>query len=111
MDLGIAGRVALVAGGSAGIGLAIARELLREGAVVSISGRDPDRLAAARAELAVEGKVSARALDIRDADAVRGWVESTAAEHGGPHIVVTNADHRPATPASSTSTATARRWS
>ncbi len=44
MDLGLAGRRALVVGGSAGIGLASARLLASEGAVVTIAARDPDRL-------------------------------------------------------------------
>jgi 3-oxoacyl-[acyl-carrier protein] reductase len=96
VDLGLRGRVALVAGGSAGIGLEIARDLVREGATVAICGRDPGRLDAARAELG-EG-VSTRRLDIRDTDGVRAWIEDTAAEHGGLHIVVTNAGGPPAGP-------------
>jgi 3-oxoacyl-[acyl-carrier protein] reductase len=51
MDLGLAGKVALVSGGTAGIGLATARALLIEGASVAVCGRDPARLAAARAHL------------------------------------------------------------
>jgi 3-oxoacyl-[acyl-carrier protein] reductase len=51
MDLGLTGKVAMIAGGSSGIGLAIARQLQREGATVAICGRDPGRLAAAREEL------------------------------------------------------------
>lgn len=98
MDLGVRGKVALVAGGSAGIGLEIARDLVREGATVSISGRDPDRLAAAADELG--GRVGTRRLDIRDAAAVRAWVEDTAAEHGALHMVVTNAGGPPAGPTS-----------
>jgi 3-oxoacyl-[acyl-carrier protein] reductase len=48
MDLGLAGRVAIVAGGSRGVGRACAASLLREGARVVIAARDPDRLEAAR---------------------------------------------------------------
>ena len=47
MDLGLENKVALVAGGSSGIGLAVATELAREGAHVAIAGRDADRLQAA----------------------------------------------------------------
>lgn len=98
MDLGLAGKVALIGGGSAGIGLAIARELVRENASVSICGRDPDRLAAARDELAAlgPGRVLARELDIQDETAARAWVTDTAAEFGAVHIVVTNAGGPPA---------------
>jgi 3-oxoacyl-[acyl-carrier protein] reductase len=94
VDLGLTGKVALVAGGSAGIGLAIARELVGEGATVAICGRDPDRLKAARAELGE--RATATALDIRDTAAARDWVDRTAAEHGALHLLVTNAGGPPA---------------
>jgi 3-oxoacyl-[acyl-carrier protein] reductase len=100
MDLGLAGKVALIGGGSSGIGLAVARELLGEGASVAICGRDPRRLAAARAELAElagePGRVTADALDLRDGEAARGWVGRTAAAHGALHVVVSNAGGPPA---------------
>ncbi len=94
MDLGLKGKVALVAGGSSGIGLAIARELIDEGATVAICGRDADRLAAARAELG--DAVTTTALDVCDHAAARAWVERTAAEHGALHLLVTNAGGPPA---------------
>lgn len=94
MDLGLSGKVALVAGGSSGIGLAIAQELIREGATVAICGRDPDRLAAALPGLG--NRATATALDVRDSAAVRDWVERTAAEHGAMHLLVTNAGGPPA---------------
>lgn len=94
MELGLAGKVAMVAGGTAGIGLATARALMAEGATVSICGRDPARLAVALTELG--GTASGRALDVRDGDAVRGFVADTVAEHGALHIVVANAGGPPA---------------
>ena len=51
MDLGIAGRHAIVAASSSGLGFACANALAREGAHVVVNGRDADRLAAAAAEL------------------------------------------------------------
>jgi 3-oxoacyl-[acyl-carrier protein] reductase len=54
MDLGISDKAFIVTGGTRGIGFASARELLREGARVVISGRDADTLAAAQRQL-VEG--------------------------------------------------------
>ncbi|MFE3187752.1 SDR family NAD(P)-dependent oxidoreductase [Nocardia sp. NPDC059240] len=82
-------KVALVAGGSSGIGLAIARELAAEGAHVAIGARDPGRLAIAeRAIKAVaRGRIHATRVDITDAAAVHRWVDEVAAEFGGLHIV------------------------
>jgi 3-oxoacyl-[acyl-carrier protein] reductase len=98
MDLGLTGKVAMIAGGSSGIGLAIAAELLREGATVAICGRDPGRLAAAAAELAAQapGKAETSVVDVCDNAAVRDWVMRTADQHGALHIVVTNAGGPPA---------------
>src|ERR1700735_2698022 len=102
MDLELTGKVAMIAGGSSGIGLAIAAELLREGAIVAICGRDPGRLATARAELAARapGQAETSVVDVRDNAAVRDWVARTAAQHGAVHIVVTNAGGPPAGPTS-----------
>ena len=49
MDLQLTGKTAIVTGGTAGIGLAIARTLAREGVAVTLVGRSDDKLAAARA--------------------------------------------------------------
>jgi 3-oxoacyl-[acyl-carrier protein] reductase len=93
MDLGLGGKVALVAGGSAGIGLAIARELNREGAAVSICGRDTGRLATAGATLG--SKVTTDSVDVSDHEAARDWIERSAARQGALHILVTNASGPP----------------
>lgn len=95
MDFGLHGKVAIVAGGSSGLGLAVARELAAEGARVSIGARDPQRLEAALGDMPGEGH-TAFALDVRDADAVQAWVDHTVAQCGALHIVVANAGGPPA---------------
>lgn len=95
MDLGLNGKVALVAGASSGLGLAIARELAAEGARVSIAARDPEKLATSLKQLPGEGHL-ARAVDVNDAAAVGAWVDDTVAECGALHIVVANAGGPPA---------------
>lgn len=98
MDLGLQGRVALVAGGSSGLGLAVAQELAAEGARVSIGARGADRLDAALATLPGSGHI-AQPVDVTDPGAVQAWVDRTVAECGGLHIVLANAGGPPAGPA------------
>ncbi|HTR55601.1 MAG TPA: SDR family oxidoreductase [Kofleriaceae bacterium] len=97
MDLGLTGRAALIAGGSSGLGLAIARELAREGADVLIGARDPDRLASAEHALRdiARGKVHASPVDLRDDRSVRRWVDGAIATMGQIDIVVTNSGGPP----------------
>jgi 3-oxoacyl-[acyl-carrier protein] reductase len=92
VDLGLDGRVALVAGGSSGLGLAVARELAAEGAHVAIGARSPERLAAAEREVkeVARGRVHATSVDVTDPAAVRRWVDEVAAELGGLHVVLVN---------------------
>ena len=56
MDLGLRDKVAVITGGSVGIGLAIGKGLAAEGAQVVIGARNADRLEAARAEIAEAAK-------------------------------------------------------
>lgn len=97
MDLGLEGKVALVAGGSSGLGLATARELAAEGAQVAIGARDPDRLAAAERDLkeGARGRVHATSVDITDREAARRWVDEVAADLGALHIVVVSGGSPP----------------
>lgn len=102
MDLGLENKVALVAGGSSGLGLATARELACEGAHVAIGARDPDRLAAAERSLneVARGRVRTASVDITDRAAARRWVDEVAADLGALHIVVASGGSPPIGPAS-----------
>src|SRR6266487_986987 len=84
------GKVAMVAGGSSGLGLAAARELVMEGAHVVIGARDHGRLAAAERTLkeVARGRVATASVDITDRAAARRWVDETAEAFGELHIVI-----------------------
>lgn len=63
MDLGLKNKNVVVTGGSRGIGFAVAREFLKEGARVTITGRDTIRLTEAVQELQQFGEIYATAGD------------------------------------------------
>jgi NAD(P)-dependent dehydrogenase (short-subunit alcohol dehydrogenase family) len=92
MDLQLAGKRAVVTGGSRGIGSAIASALAAEGADVALLARDPGRLAAAAKELSRTGRrVLTLAADTTDDTAVRDAIAHTVTELGGVDILVNNA--------------------
>jgi 3-oxoacyl-[acyl-carrier protein] reductase len=97
MDLGLHNKVALVAGGSSGFGLAAAREFAAEGAHVAIGARDSDRLAAAERGLkeVASGRVHTTSVDITDRAAAARWVEDVAADFGALHIVLVSGSGPP----------------
>lgn len=97
MDLGLAGKRAMIAGGTSGLGLAVAFALAVEGADVAVCGRDADRLAHAAGALggAGPGRVRADQVDVTRETEVAAWVEATVAELGGLEIVVPNAGGPP----------------
>jgi NAD(P)-dependent dehydrogenase (short-subunit alcohol dehydrogenase family) len=90
MDLGLAGKRAIVTGGSLGIGKAIARELGREGADVAIVARTREPLEAAAKELAGETgrRVIALPADVTSRDQVDRMVAEAVERLGGLHILV-----------------------
>ena len=86
------GRLALVTGSSAGIGLALARGLGQAGAGVVLNGRDPARLAAAEKQLREEGlTVHALGFDVTDAASVSAAIETIERDIGAIEILVNNA--------------------
>ena len=84
MDLGISGDLALVVGGSDGIGLATARALIAEGAAVTVSARD----AAALAEAAMEIGAAHLPVDATNAESVAALVAAWEAAHPRLDILV-----------------------
>jgi NAD(P)-dependent dehydrogenase (short-subunit alcohol dehydrogenase family) len=88
----VSGRVALVTGGSRGLGLLIARELLHRGCHVAICARDVHELEEAERRLEAEGgSVEAIPCDISDREQVRLMVESIQEELGPIDLLVNNA--------------------
>jgi NAD(P)-dependent dehydrogenase (short-subunit alcohol dehydrogenase family) len=85
------GKVALVTGGSRGIGEAVAAALLERGASVVITGLDEARLEQARLRLAPAERVGAVRADVRDLGQVRAAFDHTVRRFGGLDILVNNA--------------------
>jgi 3-oxoacyl-[acyl-carrier protein] reductase len=96
VDLGLAGRKAIVTGGSKGLGRAITAELMAEGAAVVICSRNAAELAATAAELTKQaggsaGPVTALACDVTDPEQVVSFTAAAADALGGLDILVNNA--------------------
>ena len=86
------GRIALVTGSSAGIGLALARALGHAGATVVINGRGEAKVTAAAAQLQSEGlTVHSRLFDVTDSKSVIAAVEDIETTIGAIDILVNNA--------------------
>ena len=92
MDLGLNGRRVVVAGGSRGIGRAIALAFAAEGAAVSICARGADALEATRAQMAAfGGTVHAASCDLSNPAAIAAYIPAAAAALGGIDILINNA--------------------
>jgi 3-oxoacyl-[acyl-carrier protein] reductase len=90
------GKVAVVTGGSRGIGLAIARALVADGVDVLITGLSESHLAAARLELEAagadgRGRVEARRADVRQYADVEQAIGAAVTRFGGVDVLVNNA--------------------
>jgi 3-oxoacyl-[acyl-carrier protein] reductase len=97
MDLGLKDRVAIVTGGSMGLGRAIARELAREKARVIISARNEQRLRQAAEELRREtgGMICAVRADVTRQEDVEALVEHAVSRFGAVDVAIANAGGPP----------------
>lgn len=97
MDLGLKQRVAMVSGGSAGLGYAVAEALAREGAYVSIASRSPERIGAAALRLreAFGTEVIGVDADLTDEAALARWHARTIATFGRLDMLFVNAGGPP----------------
>lgn len=85
-------KVAMITGGSSGLGAALARRFAEEGAEVSICGRREEALTAACRDVeAAGGGCMGVVADVTDPDAVQRWIELTMAELGPVDVFVNNA--------------------
>jgi NAD(P)-dependent dehydrogenase (short-subunit alcohol dehydrogenase family) len=84
-------KTALVTGGGSGIGLAVARGLLREGARVAIAGRDAKKLAEAARQLDGGDRLLHHAADVSDPDQVQQLVRAVVERFGSIDLLVNNA--------------------
>ncbi|MEO7189689.1 MAG: SDR family oxidoreductase [Vicinamibacterales bacterium] len=97
MDLGVAGKVAMVAGASRGLGFAVARALAAEGAHVSLASRDAAAIEQAVDRLGSAGATSVlgSVADVRSDEAIRAWSARTIDHFGGVDLLFVNAGGPP----------------
>jgi 3-oxoacyl-[acyl-carrier protein] reductase len=97
MDLGLEGKVALVAGASKGLGRTVARALAREGSSLALCARSKGHLDEAAVAIAEEtgATVWTRPTDVSKPEEARRFVEEAASHFGTVHILVNNAGGPP----------------
>ncbi len=102
MDLELAGKRAIVTGGTRGIGRAIAERLVQEGCSVGICARNSEDVARAVADLQALGgakaAVTGAAVDVADTQALTTWINAVAAHFGGLDIAIANVSALSVTP-------------
>ncbi|WP_078544483.1 2,4-dienoyl-CoA reductase [Litchfieldia alkalitelluris] len=85
-------KVVIVTGGSNGMGKAMAKRFAQDGAFVTISGRDPEKLNRAKEEIETfEGQVLPVVMDVRDLEKVQSMVDQTKTAFGSIDYLVNNA--------------------
>ena len=87
----LSGKIAVVTGGTRGIGRAISERLLREGASVALCGRTQESVDRAVTELKSAGKVLGHPADVSRPDSVRQFFEAVDQAFGALDILVNNA--------------------
>ena len=91
MQTDLEGRVAVITGGTRGIGRAIASALVSAGVQVAIPARDERDLAQATAQLSEHGKAAGYVCDVRDYDQVKSTFGRITEDFGGVDILINNA--------------------
>ncbi len=92
MDLGIRGKVALVTGGSSGIGKAVALALAREGVTLAVAARRENELDAVASQANTQGATDARGftVDLTDAKSIHAMLDRVRDAYGEIDILVAN---------------------
>lgn len=88
----------IIVGGSTGMGLEAAKEVLKQGSDVMLIGRDASKLQAAKDELQPLGNVETVSLDLYDEDAVDSFVRTIAADSRHVRFLVNSAGYFKPTP-------------
>jgi len=93
MELGLKGKVAVITGGSTGIGLAVAKGLAAEGVDVALCARTKEKVAAAAAEVkkAYGVRTLGMVADVTKPDDIRAFAARVEREFGGADILINNA--------------------
>ncbi len=98
MDLGLKGKVAMVAGASRGLGYGVARALAAEGVKVSLASRDEGKIVDAARRISAEtySDTWPMRVDVRSADSLAAWHAKTVEKFGGVDLLFVNAGGPPA---------------
>src|SRR5690242_10322561 len=93
MDKLLSGKIAVVTGGTRGIGRANAERSLREGASVAFCGRSPEAVARAASEMAKStgGTMLGEAADVSKPEDVQRFFQIVDSRFGGLHVLINNA--------------------